>query len=115
MFSKILHANDGSEVAFHALSLAIAIAKQNNSELHMVSVEEIPYLPEFIEEVREVTGTAARHYHAVFERARDGGEGASDASYPSAGRSSRAGHRPARSRAPCRIARHLGDRPLGIV
>jgi nucleotide-binding universal stress UspA family protein len=70
MFSKILHANDGSEVAFHALSLAVAIAKQNNSELHMVSVEEIPYLPEFIEEVREVTGTAARRYHAVFERAR---------------------------------------------
>jgi nucleotide-binding universal stress UspA family protein len=70
MFSMILHANDGSEVAFHALSLALAIAKQNNSELHMVSVEEIPYLPEFIEEVREATGTAARRYHAVFERAR---------------------------------------------
>jgi nucleotide-binding universal stress UspA family protein len=70
MFSKILHANDGSEVAFHALTLALAIAKQNNSELHMVSVEEIPYLPEFIEEVREATGTAARRYHAVFERAR---------------------------------------------
>jgi nucleotide-binding universal stress UspA family protein len=70
MFSKILHANDGSEVAFHALSLALAIAKQNDAELHMVSVEEIPYLPEFIEEVREATGTAARRYRAVFERAR---------------------------------------------
>jgi nucleotide-binding universal stress UspA family protein len=70
MFSRILHANDGSEVAFHALSLALAIAKQNNAELHMVSVEEIPYLPEFIEEVRQATGTAARRYHAVFERAR---------------------------------------------
>jgi len=33
MFSKILHANDGSEHAFQALSMAIAIAKQNNSEL----------------------------------------------------------------------------------
>ena len=31
MFSKILHANDGSEPAFHALSLAIAIARQNKS------------------------------------------------------------------------------------
>jgi len=70
MFTKILHANDGSEAAFRALSLAIAIAKQNNSELHMVAVEEIPYLPEFIEEVREATGTAARRYHTVFERAR---------------------------------------------
>jgi nucleotide-binding universal stress UspA family protein len=70
VFSRILHANDGSEVAFHALSLALAIAKQNACELHMVSVEEIPYLPEFIEEVREATGTAARRYHTVFERAR---------------------------------------------
>jgi nucleotide-binding universal stress UspA family protein len=41
MFGKILHANDGSEHAFHALSLALAVAKQNNSELHMISVEEI--------------------------------------------------------------------------
>ena len=45
MFSKILQANDGSEHAFHALSLALLIAKQNNSELHMVSVEEIDYTP----------------------------------------------------------------------
>lgn len=70
MFSKILHANDGSEHAFHALTLALAIAKQNNSDLHMISVEEIDYMPEFIEEVREETGTAARRYHKVLQRAR---------------------------------------------
>ena len=70
MFSKILHANDGSEHAFKALSMAIEIAKQNNSELHMVSVEEIDYMPEFIEEVRQETGTAARRFHAVLQRAR---------------------------------------------
>jgi nucleotide-binding universal stress UspA family protein len=70
MFSKILHANDGSEPAFHALSLALAIAKQNASELHMVCVEEIDYMPEFIEEVREETGTAARRFHNVLQRAR---------------------------------------------
>ena len=70
MFSKILHANDGSEHAFHALSLALAIAKQNGSELHMVSIEEIDYMPEFIEEVREETGTAARRFHTVLQRAR---------------------------------------------
>ncbi len=70
MFGKILHANDGSEHAFHALALAIAIAKENSSELHMVSVEEIDYMPEFIEEVREETGTAARRFHAVLQRAR---------------------------------------------
>ena len=33
MFDKILHANDGSEHAFHALTLALAVAKQNNSEM----------------------------------------------------------------------------------
>ncbi len=70
MFSKILHANDGSEHAFHALALAIKIASENNSELHMVSVEEIDYMPEFIEEVREETGTAARRFHSVVQRAR---------------------------------------------
>jgi nucleotide-binding universal stress UspA family protein len=70
MFSKILHANDGSEQAFHALALALAIARQNNSELHMVSVEEIDYMPEFLEEVREETGTAARRFHGVLKRAR---------------------------------------------
>jgi nucleotide-binding universal stress UspA family protein len=70
MFAKILHANDGSDHAFHALSLALAVAKQNNSRLHLVSVEKIDYLPEFIEEVREETGTAARRFHGVLQRAR---------------------------------------------
>jgi nucleotide-binding universal stress UspA family protein len=70
MFGKILHANDGSENAFRALELALAIAKQNNSQLHMISVEEIAYMPEFIEEVREETGTAARRFHGVLQRAR---------------------------------------------
>ena len=70
MFGKILCANDGSERAFHALALAITIAKENNSELHMVSVEEIDYMPEFIEEVREEIGTAARQFHTVLQRAR---------------------------------------------
>lgn len=70
MFSKILHANDGSEHAFRAFAMALAMAKQNNSELHMVSVEELDYMPEFIEEVREDTGTAARRFHKVLQRAR---------------------------------------------
>jgi nucleotide-binding universal stress UspA family protein len=70
MFEKILCANDGSERAFHALALAITIAKENDSELHMVSVEEIDYIPEFIEDVREEIGTAARRFHTVLQRAR---------------------------------------------
>lgn len=53
MFAKILHASDGSEHAFNALTVAIALAKQNGSELHMISVEEIDYMLEFLEEVRE--------------------------------------------------------------
>src|SRR3984885_4362252 len=70
MISKILHANDGSDHAFKALALALEIARQNKSELHMVSVEEIDYMPEFIEEVREEAGTAARRFHKVLQRAR---------------------------------------------
>src|SRR5437879_10148203 len=71
MFSKILHANDGSDHAFHALALAIKLAKQTGADLHMVSVEEISYLPEAIEEVREETGVAARRFHTVVNRARE--------------------------------------------
>lgn len=70
MFSKILHANDGSEYAFNALSLALKIAKHSGAELHMVSVEEIDYLPETIEDVREETGVAARRFHTVLNKSR---------------------------------------------
>jgi nucleotide-binding universal stress UspA family protein len=69
MFKKILHANDGSEPAFKALALALAVAAQNNAELHMVCVEEVSYLPEFAEEVRQEVGTAARRFHGVLQRA----------------------------------------------
>ena len=71
MFKKILHANDGSESAFHALSLAIALAEQNQSELHMVCVEELPNLPEFIADVRDAKEAADRRYSAVLRRASD--------------------------------------------
>jgi nucleotide-binding universal stress UspA family protein len=70
VLGKILHANDGSEYAFHALGVALAIAKRNDSELHMVSAEEIGHVPEFTEEVREETGTASRRYRGVLQRAR---------------------------------------------
>ncbi len=70
MFKVILHANDGSDAAFRALSLAIALAGQNAAALHLVCVEEIPAMPEYIEEIRETTGVAARRFHSVVERAR---------------------------------------------
>jgi nucleotide-binding universal stress UspA family protein len=50
--------------------MALDIAKLHGAELHMVSVEEISYLPEYIEEVREETGMAARRFHKVLQKAR---------------------------------------------
>jgi nucleotide-binding universal stress UspA family protein len=70
LFRKILHAYDGSEHAFHAFTLALAIAKQNGGELHIVSVGEIDYIPQFIEDIREQKGMAARRLHAFLFRAR---------------------------------------------
>jgi nucleotide-binding universal stress UspA family protein len=70
MFKIILHANDGSPPAFKALDLAIALTKQNAAALHLVCVEEIPQMPEYIEEVREAQGFAARRFHPIIERAR---------------------------------------------
>jgi nucleotide-binding universal stress UspA family protein len=87
MFKKILHANDGSEHAFHALAFAISLAKQNNSELHMICVEEIDYMPEFVEEVREQAGTAGRRYHPIIQRAKS-----AQTSQPCRGGSSRPRH-----------------------
>jgi nucleotide-binding universal stress UspA family protein len=74
MFAKILHANDGSEHAFKALSLALDLAKRSGADLHMVCVEEIQYLPEAMEAVREETAVAARRFHAVLGRARAAAE-----------------------------------------
>ena len=71
MFNTILHANDGSEPAFRALKLALALTRQNAAKLHLVCVEEIPPMPEFIEEIREARGIAARRFHPVMERARE--------------------------------------------
>ena len=70
MFGIILHANDGSEPAFRALALALDIAKQNAAILHVVCVEEIPYLPEYLEEIREETRVAGRRFHGVLQKTR---------------------------------------------
>jgi nucleotide-binding universal stress UspA family protein len=70
MFKKILHANDGSEGAFRALSVALDLARQSKAELHSVSVEEISQFPEMIEEVKAEKGVADRRFHNVMKRAR---------------------------------------------
>jgi nucleotide-binding universal stress UspA family protein len=46
------------------------MARQNAATLHLVCVEEIPPMPDYIEEIREVRGVAARRFHAIIERAR---------------------------------------------
>jgi universal stress protein A len=70
MFGKILHANDVSDPAFRALALALDIAKQNSATLHVVCVEGVPYMPEYIEEVREEVRVAGRRFHGVLQKAR---------------------------------------------
>src|SRR6266545_3930099 len=69
MFRKILHANDGSEGAFRALSVALEIARQSKAELHSVSVEEISQFPETIGEVKAEKGAADRRFRNVTKRA----------------------------------------------
>jgi nucleotide-binding universal stress UspA family protein len=69
MFKKILHANDGSEGAFKALSVALEIAQQSKAQLHSVSVEEISQFHETIEDVKEEKGAADRRFRNVTKRA----------------------------------------------
>jgi len=59
MFTRILHANDGSDHAFNALKLALRIAKKDGAELHMVSVEEKGHMPELVAE-RDTRATTLR-------------------------------------------------------
>ncbi len=68
MFKKILIANDGSEGAARALSAAIKLAKEQEAELHMISVEEMPRFPASIDEVIEEKAEANHVYEAVMSR-----------------------------------------------
>jgi nucleotide-binding universal stress UspA family protein len=70
MFKKIVHASDGSEPAFNALKMAVELAKREQAELHMVCVEELPNVPDYIEDVRLATETADARFKAVLSRAR---------------------------------------------
>jgi nucleotide-binding universal stress UspA family protein len=76
MFRKILHANDGSERAFEAFALALQIAKKDNAELHMVSVEESGHMPQLIGQGTERADTPAVRFLNVLQRARSMAEGA---------------------------------------
>jgi nucleotide-binding universal stress UspA family protein len=70
MFKIILNANDGSDPAFKALELALDLAKQNKSELHMASVEEVVSFPELIGEVETERKNADHRYKQVVKRAK---------------------------------------------
>lgn len=71
MFNKILHANDGSEGAFKAFEVALSLARHYRSELHMVSVEEMPWLPGTREEVLGDKELANHRFESVIARAKD--------------------------------------------
>lgn len=70
MFKRILNANDGSGPAFKALELALDLARQNKSELHMASVEEVVSFPELIAEVETERQNADSRYKHVLKRAK---------------------------------------------
>jgi nucleotide-binding universal stress UspA family protein len=70
MFEVILNANDGSGPAFKALEFALDLARQNKSELHMASVEEVAAFPELIGEVETERKNANHRYKQVLKRAK---------------------------------------------
>src|SRR6266568_7957465 len=114
MFSKILHANDGSEHAFRAFAMALAMAKQNNSDLHMVSVEEIDFMPEYLEEVSRGDGNGrAAFSQSRATRALNGQGKSCRAPYPCYRRASGARHRRTCQGAQGRTAGHRCNRPFG--
>jgi nucleotide-binding universal stress UspA family protein len=62
--------HDGSAGAAKALSAAIALARQHNGELHMISVEELQRIPATIDEIVEEETEARRRLQATAEAAR---------------------------------------------
>lgn len=68
MYKRILIANDGSAGAAKALTAAIALAKTMQAELHMISVEELPRLPDSIEEVTAERQAAGHRFERVIHR-----------------------------------------------
>ncbi|NJO23362.1 MAG: universal stress protein [Sphingomonadales bacterium] len=70
MFRKIVIASDGSEGAARALSTAVHLAKAHGSELHMISVEELPQFPASVDEVIEEKAAANHFFDGVIARAK---------------------------------------------
>jgi nucleotide-binding universal stress UspA family protein len=70
MFRKIVVANDGSEGAARALSVAIGLASRHGAQLHMISVEELPQFPASVDEVVEEKAEANHVFERVIARAK---------------------------------------------
>jgi nucleotide-binding universal stress UspA family protein len=68
MFHKIPIANDGCEGAARALSAAIKLTKLLDAELRMISVEEMPASPAWIDEIIEEKQEANPIFEAVTRR-----------------------------------------------
>jgi nucleotide-binding universal stress UspA family protein len=65
MYRKILIANDGSVGAARALAAAVELANRLGSQLHMISVEEMPRFPTTIDEVVEEKAEANHAFERV--------------------------------------------------
>jgi nucleotide-binding universal stress UspA family protein len=70
MYSRILAANDGSPGDLKALDAAIELARRVSSELHMVTVEELPRFPASIDEVVEEKDEANHRFAPVIAAAK---------------------------------------------
>ena len=70
MYKRILVANDGSPGGLKALTAALAIARSNDAELHMITVEELPRFPATIDEIDEEKTEANHRLAPVIAAAR---------------------------------------------
>jgi nucleotide-binding universal stress UspA family protein len=70
MYKRILVANDGSPGGLKALAAALAIARRNGAELHMITVEELPRFPATIDEIDEEKTEANHRLAPVIAAAR---------------------------------------------
>jgi len=71
LLHRMLFAYDGSEQVLGPFRLAVAIAKQNFSELHIASVGEVEVVPQTIAHVREQRALAINRLRrlAIYARA----------------------------------------------
>jgi nucleotide-binding universal stress UspA family protein len=70
VYRRILAANDGSAGGLKAFAAAVALARRDGAEVHMISVEELPRFPASIDEVAEEEAEAEHHLAPVLAAAR---------------------------------------------